>query len=424
MADSAVESRTLAGRLARHAPFFYGWIIAIIGFLCVFIMGSTTFWAIPIFVNPMHDATGWSNTSIFAALSLNFMTTAAGMLFLGRFTDRENGAARMLLVGVLLLGLSLIALRWVQSPIQFILLFGGLGGLGGTAIRLMQATIVPKWFVARRGTAVGVSSNGGSISALIMVPLIALLIDQLGWRDAWSALGVLVLVMLLPLVPFVVRAPEDLGLLPDNGMQPRAGARSASTERSMALHEVTGTWQFWLLLLGVLFGNFSLQAHTAVMIPYLQDIGFSSQRAATALSVYGLVAVGIRFLWGVVADKKGVRLAIITQAAVTAFGCFMLMQIGGLVSLYLIIGLQGVTMSGYPLLQIMVWPEFFGRTYIGSIIGVTQPFATVFGALGPILAGFIFDHTGTYTTALWMLIGTWLTCSAVMFLVKPPARVD
>ncbi|MGE0057318.1 MAG: MFS transporter [Dehalococcoidia bacterium] len=412
----------IARFVAQRLPFFYGWVIVFVSFLCVFIMGATTFWALPVFVGPMHEDTGWSHTVIFLGLSANFMATGFGGLIFGRFTDLKGGASKLLLVGLIVDVLALSSLRWVQEPWQFILLYGIVGGLGGTSIRLVQATLISKWFVARRGTAIGVASNGGSISALVMVPLIAQLINAFGWRDAWSILGVIALLVILPLVPLVVRAPEDLGLQPDNGYQPPAGRRNAAVERSYRLSEVMRTGSFWVLLFGVLVGNYSLQAHTVVMVPHLEDIGYSSAEAATALSAYGFFSLFMRFVWGNLADARGVRMAIVAQSALSAVGAFLLMQVGGVLSLYLIIAFQGLMMSGYPPLQIMVWPEFFGRTHIGSIVGLTQPFTVIAGALAPVITGALFDQTGSYHAALWMLVGTWLLCSTVMIVVRPGGR--
>jgi cyanate permease len=79
-------------------------------------------------------------------------------------------------------------------------------------------------------------------------------------------------------------------------------------------------------------------------------------------------------------------------------------------------------MSGYPPLQIMVWPEFFGRAHLGSIVGITQPFTVIAGALAPVVTGFLFDQTDSYDAALWMLVGTWLLCSTVMIVVQPGGR--
>jgi cyanate permease len=70
----------------------------------------------------------------------------------------------------------------------------------------------------------------------------------------------------------------------------------------------------------------------------------------------------------------------------------------------------------------MVWPEFFGRAYIGSIVGIAQPFTTIAGATAPVIVGALFDTFGSYDAALWMLVGSWLLCAMVMVIVQPAAR--
>ena len=413
----------LATRLNNRIPFFYGWIIVFICLLCVFMNGATTFWAIPVFSGPMHDDTGWSKGAILGALSLRFIVSATGGLLVGRFADIRGGAARILLIGVLIDGCALLSLRWAASPVLFILIYGIIGGFGGTAVRLVQSTLIPKWFVGRRGLAVGFASNGGGLAAIIMAPVTAWLIDQFGWRDAWGVLAVIMMAAILPLVPFAVRSPEDLGLQPDNGAVMRSSVRSAATERSFSLPEVIHTWQFWLLLIGVLIGNFSLQTHTVIMVPHLHDdAGFSSARAASALSIYGFFSLAMRFVWGSMADRFSVRVAIIVQAFMTGIGAFLLLQVSSTLTLYVIMAYQGMTLSGYPPLQILVWPEFFGRMHIGSIVGLTQFVSTFVGAGGPLIVGVLYDQTGSHTASLWMLVCTWAACLLVMLIVKPAQK--
>ena len=413
---------SIARGLSDRLPFFYGWVIVFIGFICVFISGTTSFWAIPVFVDPMSEDTGWSHSSILISLSIRFIMAAIGGLFLGRFADRRGGAARMLFIGVLLDAMALFAVRWAESPLQFIVIYGVIGGAGGTSVRLVQATLISKWFVARRGAAVGFSANGGGFSAIIMAPVTAFLISELGWRDAWGVLGLIMVCALLPMVPLAVRSPEDMGLLPDNGATLKSSTRSAASERSFALSDVIRTWQFWLLLLGVILGNFSLQLHTYVMVPYFRDIGFSASVAASALSVYGITSIGMRFFWGIAGDRLTVRVAVLVQSTLTAIGAWLLLQVGGTFSLYIIMAFQGMMLSGFPPLQILIWPEFFGRLHIGSIIGITQFFTTVVGAAGPLIAAFVYDETGSYEAAIIMLIGTWVACMLVMLIVKPASQ--
>jgi cyanate permease len=83
-----------------------------------------------------------------------------------------------------------------------------------------------------------------------------------------------------------------------------------------------------------------------------------------------------------------------------------------------------MTLSGYPPLQILVWPEFFGRMHIGSIVGVTQFFSTIVAAAGPILVGVLYDQTGSHVTSLWLLVVTWAGSVAVMLIVKPAHRAE
>jgi MFS family permease len=418
--QEALDSRPFAARVAGRLPFFYGWVIIYISFFCVFMMGAISFWGIPVFVGPMHEDTGWSHGAIFLGLALRMIVGAGGGLLLGHLADRRGWPARLLLFGVLVDGAALFALRWVDSSVQFVLVYGVIGGAGNTGVRLVQSTLIAKWYVARRGTAVGFSANGGGVSALVMAPLTAFLISELGWRDAWGGLAVIMMLVLLPCVPLAVRSPEDIGLLPDNGLGPVANSgRSAATERSYRLSELVTTVRFWFLLLTMLIGTYSLQTHTVVMLPYFEEIGFSSSVAAASLSVYGVFSIGMRFAWGILADRFSVRRAIIVQAILTGIGAFLLLQVGGVATVYIAMAYQGMTLSGFPPLSILLWPEFFGRMHIGSIIGLTQFFSTIAGAVGPVIAGVVYDETGTYETTLWLLVCSWLICAGFMTILKP-----
>jgi len=413
---------SIARRVAGRLPFFYGWVIVFLGFLGVFMMGATTFWAIPVFIGPMEDDTGWTRSAIFGALTTRFIVGAFFGMLLGRFADRRGGPPKLLFFGLLIDATCLAGLRFVDTSLQFIVLYGIIGGAGNTGMRLVQSTLVAKWFVLRRGTAIGFSSIGGGMSALIMVPITQVLIDELGWRDAWVVLAALLLLVLLPMVPLAVRAPEDLGLLPDNGELPKPGERprvSAATERNFTLHEATHTLRFWVLLVGIVFGSYSLQTNTIIMKPYFEEIGYTAAVAASALSIYGLFSIGARFLWGYVSGRLSGRPALILQALATALAVALMLQVSSQAMLYVVAAFTGLMLGGFPILGQLIWPEFFGRSHIGSITGLVQFITTLVGALGPLIAGIVSDQTGSYEAALYVLIVTWLACAAVMFVVRP-----
>ena len=319
----------------------------------------------------MNDDTGWSRASIFLALTLRFIVGAFGGLLLGRFADRRGGPSRMLFIGLLIDAGSMAALRWVDSPLQFILLYGVVGGAGNTGMRVTTSTLIPKWFVQRRGAAVGFSSMGGGLSALVMVPVISVMVSELGWRDAWTGLAAIMFVLVLPCVPLAVRSPEDLGLQPD-GIDHAARIRASPgyvPERSFTLHQALRMSQFWLLLAAIVFGSYSLQTSTIVMVPYFEDIGFSTAVAASAVSVYGLFSIFARFIWGFAADKLSVRRALVVQSMFTAIGAGLLLSISGQASLYADRRLPGNHAGRLPNAGATDLPEFFGRAHIGSIYG-------------------------------------------------------
>jgi MFS family permease len=230
------------------------------------------------------------------------------------------------------------------------------------------------------------------------------------------------LAVMLPMVPLAVRAPEDLGLQPDNGELPKPGTRqriSAATERSFTLGEAVHTVRFWVLMLGIVFGSYSLQTNTIIMKPYFEEVGFSAAVAAGALSVYGFFSIGARFLWGFVSGRFSGRPALILQALATALAVSLMLQVDSEAMLYAVSAYTGLMLGGFPILGQLIWPEFFGRAHIGSITGLVQFITTLVGALGPLIAGVVSDETGSYESALYVLIVTWLGCAAVMFVVKP-----
>ncbi|HLF72017.1 MAG TPA: MFS transporter, partial [Dehalococcoidia bacterium] len=205
MTSDAIEFGT-ARRLAQRLPFYYGWVIVYISFLGVFLMGATTYWGLQVFVKPMHDDTGWSHASVIAGLFARFVSGAIASFFVGRVADQKFGARNLMLIGTAIDAIALSSLRFIDSPLQFVLLYGVLGGIGNSGLRLVQASLIPKWFVFKRGSAVAMATMGGGVSALLMVPLITLMIAQLGWRDAWLALAIIMVVLTLPCLPLTVRA--------------------------------------------------------------------------------------------------------------------------------------------------------------------------------------------------------------------------
>ena len=391
--------------------------------MTMFVSNGTAFWALQVFVGPMQEDTGWTRAGIMGALTVRWIVAGVGGLLLGFVLDKRHGPVLLLLFGTLLDGGSMAALYWVDSQFEFLLLFGLVGGVGsiGTG-RLIVAVLIPKWFVMRRGIAMGIAATGSGLSALVVSPLAHILVESVGWRVGWVWLGVLTLVLLLPLALLVRRSPEDIGLRPDGALSPdsvspQAGA--ANQERSATVSEALRSPALWLLTLATSAGLFSMSTNASSMVPYFESIGFTPAVAASGLAVYGAFSTLSRFIWGYVADRISVRRAIVLQAVLTAGGIALYLSAGNQVTLYLIVAYHGLMLGGFVVLQPLVWPEYFGRRSLGAITGVTQFFTTFVLAAGPVFAGAVFDATDAYLWAYRTLIGTWLLTALLMVVVRP-----
>ncbi len=410
--------------LARRLPFYYGWTVVGAGFMTMFVSNGTAFWALQVFVGPMQEDTGWGRASIMGALTVRWIVGGVGGLLLGFVLDKRHGPVLLLVAGTLLDGGSMAALYWVDSQFEFLLLFGLAGGVGsiGTG-RLIVGALIPKWFVMRRGVAMGVAATGSGVSALMVSPLAQVIVESAGWRAGWVWLGALTLALLLPLALLVRRSPEDIGLLPDGAQSPaynvRSGARGTEQERSATVGEALRSPALWLLTLATSVGLFSMSTNASSMVPYFESIGFTPAVAAAGLAVYGAFSTASRFIWGYVADRITVRRAIVLQSVLTAGGVALQLVAGSQMALFLIVAYHGLMLGGFVVLQPLVWPEYFGRRSLGAITGITQFFTTFVLAAGPVFAGAVFDATDAYLWAYRTLVGTWLLTAVLMMVVRP-----
>lgn len=406
-------------------PFYFGWVIVAAGFVSMFVSNGMAFWSLQVFVSPMQADTGWPRGEIMGGLTVRWLVGAFGGLLAGKYFDMKHGPWIITLVGILIDGGSMIALFWVRDPLQFILLFGVLGGIGsiGTG-RLLSAVLVPKWFVHKRGLAMGIAVAGSGVSALVMSPIANAINDAAGWRVGWMWMGALTIAILLPFVPFVRRAPEDMGLLPDDGQPPKPSAQgrvqtAVVEERSYTLKEAMRSPTLWILTAAMSIGLFSMSTNASSIVPFFKSMGFSAEVAAWGLAIYGVFSFLSRFLWGAIADRLSVRRAVAIQAVCTAIGVALNLAIQNEVMLFAVAAYQGLALGGFLVLQPLIWPTYFGRKHLGSITGMTQFLTTFAMATGPFFAGAMFDATGAYTVAYGSLIGTWLLCAVLTLTVRP-----
>lgn len=409
--------------------FFYGWVLVAVAIVTGGFNTGVGTWALTVFAKPMTEELEWSRTAFFGALTV--YTAVASFLspLVGPWRDTTRGPRVLMLGGAILIGLSLIALKWVDSLWEYYLFYGVLAAIGSLGIgEALTQAILPKWFISKRGRAMGIAVMGGGLGPLFAPLTLHTIMTAVGWRDTWLIMGIAVIAILVP-ISFLVRTrPEEMGLLPDGEQTPVEDPSRAAQprprlpdERSLTRAEAIRSPAFWLIILAYAMGGLGMRGFQVNWIPYLQDQGFATAVGALAITVYGICTVGVRPLWGILGDRYPVRMLIVVQSFLTASTILLLIYVVGVPMLFAFMVLFGVTMGGSFILRPLIVANYFGRNHLGAISSLMRPFNGFTGAIGPVFVAAIYDLHGSYFWGFFMVMIGFAFTGAVIALAKPPA---
>jgi OFA family oxalate/formate antiporter-like MFS transporter len=419
-------------------PFYYGWFVALGGAVnASFVLGSAQF-ALSTFLVPMEEELGWSRNIFFGALSMRFLL--AGMLgpVIGPLADRVRAPRYMMPIGVLLLGGSLSAVRWVDSPFMFFFLYGFVGAIASAILHLtMWEAIILKWFSRKRTRALVIGGIGEGSGPLFFPLLVTVFIAWFGWRDAWLWYGVVTTAILLPIALALRTRPDQVGQFLDGAPGPdattvvatAAGQNQARApihgDESFTRQEAMRTQGFWMLLLIFTLSGIVITGFQSHWIPHFRDIGISATLAATAVAVYGLLNITSRVLWGILVPRFPIRRLMIAHSFAAGAGvAFLVFVVDGPVTLFIWAVYQGLVLGVFFSLHTMICAEFFGRAHIGAVRGAMLPSTSLSRAGGPLLLSALRDARGSYDAAFVLVLGGWGVMAALTFLSRKPARVE
>ena len=427
MSDLATETEP-----QRKKGLYYGWVI--VGVMAIaralgLAMGRLNF---GLFIVPMGNELGIGRSAFGLASSAQTVTSAVTSPLIGRLIDRF-GSRVLLAVGAALVGAALIGLGNISRPWQMVLLLGiaGLVPVSGPAA-LLTTVPVAKWFVRKRGRAVGWLAVGNGLGAVALMPLTGVLIHTLGWRNAWIVLGVVGAGILIPLsLALVRRLPEDMGLTPDGNTlveKPLRVAQSSNRELldageiSWTVREAVGSSTFWRLLVVASVTMFASSTVILHRLPNYIDRGLDAQLVASSIGIEVAVAGASVFTLGYLTERVPARY--LSGAAFVVSGvAFSLTIIADTpLLLFLSMGTYGIGVSANQLLRDYIWAEYFGRQHLGSIRGIVNPVVLAFSAAGPPLAGYVWDATGSYNSLWWVSVGLALSAAILLFLTPPPMK--
>lgn len=407
---------------------FYGWIMVGLTFFTQFVVMGTVFYSYGILFKPIAEDLGVSRFGVALALPAMMIVGALAGPLIGREVDRRS-IRGIMLIGAAVLALGFLGLSLSSNLWEFYLSFGLLIALGMALLGgLPNSALIANWFVRRRGTALGISQIGVSISGMVMAYLTSWLIVTIGWRGTALAFAVAPLVLLAPvIVVLVVNRPEDRGLLPDGDATDgsadgvsglRAAAAAAAAE--WTIRRALGEPNLWIIALVI---GLAFAGNSAVILqiyPHVTDLGYSETQAASVLSVMaGLAAVG-KPAFGWLADHTSKRGAMWLSLALQMGGLSLIMLAPSHLAL---VGAAAVFGFGYggvlPLWGVLLG-AVFGRLVFGRIMGLMGPLMVPFNTLGIPFAAWVFDRTGSYQGAFLTFLGLYAASALILLLLRMP----
>ena len=379
--------------------FFYGYIIVVVAFLLMLMMWGA-YYSFGIFFEPLLAEFGWTKAMTSGAFSLSFFLTGILGVFAGRLTDRF-GPRIVLTVCGFFLGLGYLLVSQTSTVWQLYLFYGVVVALGMSASVIPLQSTIARWFVKRRGTINGIIISGIGVGMVIIPPIAQWLISSYGWRTSYIVVGISALILIMLSAQFLRRDPGKMGQLPYGESELEAKVSSQTT--GFSLREAIRTWQFWTLVVALLcftMGEGTILVH---IVSHAIGLGISAASAALIIPVIGAISIPGRILLGMAGDRIGNRPAYVIGFVFLSVSLFWLLVAKELWMLYLFAVIYGFGYGGLSTLVSPIIAELFGLSSHGVIMGVVIMFGGTGGmAIGPLLAGDIFDITGSYQSAFLM----------------------
>lgn len=403
-------------------PFYYGWMIVAAAGLSMFFSGPGQTYSISIFIEHYISDFDYSRSLVSGLYSSATLCAGLTLFIVGRLVDRWGQRIMMTIAGLLLA----IACFWnavIAGAIMMFLGFFMLRLFGQGSLTLIPNTLVPQWFIGKRGRALSVMAIGGFASSALLPLLNTWLIDAAGWRMTWTVWGLLLLIIFVPIAYYFVRnQPEDVGEIPDG--TPKAVQDDNESpaievnEISWTLKEAMRTKAFWLILFCVSVPALVNTGVTFHLVSIAEGKGLGDSVAALVLSMMAIIGFPVTFLVGYLVDRVPVHYVLAITFGGHVIALFVLLQVSSWTGAVIYGVVWGIVNGFERIVLSIVWPNYFGREHLGSIKGLAQTVMVLGSAFGPLPFGIFYDWFGGYQEILWVMIALPLL-AAIFSLLSP-----
>jgi len=380
----------------KSPRFFYGYVEVLAPILIMAVMWGAIY-SFGVFLKPLSAEFGWSTAAISGAYSLFMVLHGLLYIVAGRLNDRFGPRIVVMTCGFFM-GLGYLLMSQISAIWQLYLFYGVIMGIAMSGGFVPLSSTVARWFVKRRGLMTGLAVSGIGAGTMIMPPVANWLISDFGWRTSYLTIGIIALVLIILAAQFLRRDPSQIGQLPYGESEIVEESLNLEAKGS-SLQKAIHTRQFWVLGAILFCFGFSLQTIMVHIVLHATELEISATIAATILTIIGMGSIAGRIMMGGAGDRICNKASIIVCFILMSVALFWLLAAKEIGIFYLFAIIFGFAYGGIAALQSPIVAELFGLDSHGVILGSITSVTTVGCSIGPVLAGRIFDVTGSYYLA-------------------------
>lgn len=390
--------------MSEYKEFKYGWPVVLSSGMGIGLgMSPLPFYTIGLFVTPFREEFGWSAAQVFLALLLFSVAALFTSPLIGYITDKI-GVRKMVLISVFSFSMAFMAFALNNgSEILYFSLWIALALFGSGTLPITWTKAVNKWFVKKRGLALGLSLLGTGLFGAFAKQYASYFIENYGWRTAYIALALLPLLIALPLAFFLFRDTDD----------PKVQGKIAQMKEELPylkevkvenqvgheLKEALRDYRYWLLAFSFIPISFAIGGPIPNFETILDTKGFERVDAVNIATLVGIAVIVGRLLGGYLLDRIWAPAVTFVIFIIPIFACYIFMQASvtyGMAMLAVcLIGLSaGVE---YDVMAFFV-SKYFGMKNYSAIYGSLYGFFAIGAGFGPYIFGKSLEMTGSYTT--------------------------
>jgi len=402
---------------SRSKTNLYTWFVVAACFGATLIIGET-FHSLGVFFKPLENELSLNRTAISSGYTAFMIGVAISSIVAGRLVDRFNPRP-ILLVCALLAGGGIMLCSQIYT-IEQLRIFYFIAGLGVGATWSVPGSTVQRWFHGKDkgGLALAIVISGVGVGGLIFAPLTNHLIINYGWRNAYVILGIITF-LIISISSFLIKNKAGL----PGELQVQNEEQHASTmSTSYTTGSIVKTMPFIGLTFLVCLAELTFQAIAVHLVPHATDVGISTTSSALALGLIGGISIPGRIFSGLLSEKTGWQKVMAISLVSIALCLIWLLLLKSTWMLYCFVVLYGICHGMAMTAEVGILGEFFGMRWLGGLIGISSSIAFVAAALSPFLMGYIYDTTGSYSTAFIIILGLLLLGSFIAIVMKNKAH--